>query len=53
MSVAGKVKEFIETCPFLEEFEQATFPVVNMDLLEFQFTTSRRGRPANSHINSS
>ena len=23
----------------------ATFPVVNMDLLEFQFTTSRRGRP--------
>lgn len=34
MSVASKVKEFIETCPFLEEFGQATFPVVNMDLLE-------------------
>ena len=34
MSIACKVKEFIEQCPFLEEFEQATFPVVNMNLLE-------------------
>ena len=34
MSVAGKVKEFIETCPFLKDFEDATFPVVNMNLLE-------------------
>lgn len=34
MSIAGKVKEFIEQCPFLEEFGQATFPVVNMNLLE-------------------
>lgn len=34
MSVAGKVKEFIETCPFLKDFEEATFPVVNMSLLE-------------------
>lgn len=34
MSVADKVKEFIEQCPFLEEFGQATFPVVNMNLLE-------------------
>ena len=34
MSVAGKVKEFIETCPFLEEFGQATFPVVNLNVLE-------------------
>lgn len=33
MSIPSKVKEFIETCPFLEEFEQATFPVVNVDLL--------------------
>ena len=38
MSVAVKVKEFIETCPFLKEFEQATFPVVNMDVLEDQPT---------------
>ena len=34
MSVAGKVKEFIETCPFLKDFEDATFPLVNMNLLE-------------------
>lgn len=34
MSVAGKVKEFIETCPFLKDFEDATFPVVNVNLLE-------------------
>lgn len=34
MSVAGKVKEFIETCPFLKEFGQATFPVVYLDVLE-------------------
>ena len=34
MSVAGKVKEFIETCPFLEEFGQATYPVVNLNMLE-------------------
>lgn len=34
MSVASKVKEFIETCSFLEEFEKATFPVVNLNLLE-------------------
>ena len=34
MSVASKVKEFIETCPFLEEFGQATFPVVNLNVLE-------------------
>lgn len=34
MSVAVKVKEFIETCPFLKEFEQATFSVVNMNVLE-------------------
>ena len=34
MSVAGKIKEFIETCPFLKDFEEATFPVVNMNLLE-------------------
>ena len=32
MSVAGKVKDFVEGCPFLREFEQM-FPVVNMDLL--------------------
>lgn len=34
MSVASKVKEFIESCPFLEEFGNATFPVVNLNLLE-------------------
>ena len=34
MSVASKVKEFIESCPFLEEFEQAYFPVVNLNVLE-------------------
>ncbi len=34
MSIPGKIKEFIENCPFLEEFEQATFSVVNIDLLE-------------------
>ena len=34
MSVASKVKEFIEGCPFLEEFGSATFPVVNLNLLE-------------------
>ena len=34
MSVASKVKEFIETCSFLEEFEKATFSVVNLNLLE-------------------
>lgn len=34
MSVASKVREFIETCPFLEEFGQATFPVVNLNVLE-------------------
>ena len=34
MSIPGKIKEFIESCPFLEEFEQATFSVVNVDLLE-------------------
>lgn len=34
MSVASKVKEFIESCPFLEEFGSATFPVVNLNLLE-------------------
>lgn len=33
MSIPGKIKEFIEKCPFLEEFGQATFPVVDMDLL--------------------
>ncbi len=33
MSVAVKVKEFIESCPFLKEFEQATFPVVNTNML--------------------
>ena len=32
MSVAVKVKEFIEECPFLKEFEQM-FPVVNTDML--------------------
>ena len=32
MSVAVKVKEFIEGCPFLKEFEQM-FPVVNTDML--------------------
>ncbi|MEJ8734578.1 hypothetical protein [Mediterraneibacter sp. ICN-202921] len=34
MSVASKVKEFIETCPFLEEFGQVTYPVVNLNVLE-------------------
>lgn len=34
MSIPGKIKEFIEGCPFLEEFEQATFSVVNVDHLE-------------------
>lgn len=34
MSIASKVKEFIEACPFLEEFQQATFPVVNLNVLE-------------------
>ena len=34
MSVASKVTEFIESCPFLEEFEQACFPVVNLNVLE-------------------
>lgn len=34
MSVAVKVKDFIETCPFLKEFGEATFPVVNIDMLE-------------------
>lgn len=34
MSVAGRVRDFIETCPFLKDFEEATFPVVNMNLLE-------------------
>lgn len=34
MSIAAKVKNLIETCPFLEEFGQATFPVVNQNLLE-------------------
>ena len=34
MSVASKVKELIEGCPFLEEFGSATFPVVNLNLLE-------------------
>ncbi len=33
MSVAGKVKEFIESCPFLGEFEQM-FPVVRMEMLD-------------------
>lgn len=33
MSVAVKVKEFIETCPFLKEFERA-FSVVYMNVLE-------------------
>ncbi len=32
MSVSVKVKEFIEGCPFLKEFEQM-FPVVNTDML--------------------
>lgn len=34
MSIPGKVKELIETCPFLEEFEQVIFPVVNVDHLD-------------------
>lgn len=38
MSVAGKVKEFIEQCPFLKEFEQM-FPVVNMDMLDENVTS--------------
>lgn len=38
MSVAIKVKDFIETCPFLKEFEQM-FPVVNTDILD-ENTTS-------------
>lgn len=38
MSVAVKVKEFIESCPFLEEF-QSLWAVVNMDLLEENATT--------------
>ena len=33
MSVAVKVKEFIESCPFLDEFKQM-FPVVRMELLD-------------------
>lgn len=32
MSVSVKIKEFIEGCPFLKEFEQM-FPVVNTDML--------------------
>ncbi len=47
MSVASKVKEFIETCPFLREFEQATFPVVHLDVLEDDATMySIEGTPA-------
>ena len=38
MSVAVKVKEFIEGCPFLEEFEQM-FALVNMDMLNEDATT--------------
>lgn len=38
MSVAGKVKDFIESRPFLKEFEQM-FPVVNMDLLDEKTTS--------------
>ncbi len=37
MSVATKVMEFIETCPFLKEFEQM-FPVVQQDRLEENVT---------------
>lgn len=37
MSVAVKVKEFVESCPFLDEFEQM-FPVVNVDLLSEDVT---------------
>ena len=33
MSIAVKVKEFIESCPFLDEFKQM-FPVVRMELLD-------------------
>lgn len=47
MSVASKVMEFIETCPFLREFEQATFPVVHLDVLEDDATMySIEGTPA-------
>ena len=38
MSVAVKVKEFIEGCPFLKEFEQM-FPVVNTDMLDEKATS--------------
>ena len=38
MSVAIKVKEFIETCPFLKEFEQM-FPIVQQDKLEEDATS--------------
>ena len=38
MSVAVKVKEFIEGCPFLEEFEQM-FALVNIDMLNEDATT--------------
>ena len=38
MSVAVKVKEFIEACPFLKEFEQM-FPVVNTDMLGENITS--------------
>lgn len=38
MSVAVKVKEFIEGCPFLEEFERM-FALVNMDMLNENATT--------------
>lgn len=34
MSIPGKVKDFIETCPFLKEFEMMMAPVVNMNLLD-------------------
>lgn len=33
MSIAGKITEFIKTCPFLQEFEQF-FPKVDLDSLE-------------------
>jgi hypothetical protein len=33
MSISGKVREFMNGCPFLEEFKEATFPVVNLNLL--------------------
>ena len=38
MSVTIKVKEFIETCPFLKEFENM-FPVVQQDKLEKDATS--------------